>query len=585
MPAAMGRFRRYWIAAASLLLCSGLTVSAATTASAATGTRAGVGRTASTGIPTAHAAAAASPFTITNPGMVHTKPDTAITFGIRYTDTDSSATETFSAAGLPPGLSIAPDTAVISGTTNSAIASYNVTVSGTDSDGNTASVQFTWNIWNGIQVGPVPSYEQSTVGTPVSVQLHATDTAPGSTFTYGASNLPVGLTLDSSTGIISGTPAALSGNMVTVTATDQTGSVGTGEFTWDVGGSITVSGLPLTTSQVLDVGEAEETPFTVHDNAAGDTLTYKAQGLPPGLRLDPANGFIYGWLTAQGNYQAVITVSGLYGGSGSSGAWFTVQGPIRDGLPGPVHLNLGDKCLDDTGDSSANGTKIQIWACNGGAAQNWVYLSDSSLEMNGKCLDVVNRSTAANAKLQLWSCTGAGNQQWDVGTGAQLRGLASGYCLTDPASSTKNGTQVEITGCGGYSLREWTLPAGPVLSAIPGRCLDDRASTANGAQVDASTCTRENPQNWTFEPDGTIRAGGKCLDDTGDSTASGAKIQIWTCNGDAAQQWTVTGANDSFGVELEHGSLCVTPTSMTATNGARLVLGTCGTDESYWHGL
>src|SRR5262249_50336882 len=160
-------------------------------------------------------------------------------FGIRYTDTDSSTTETFSATGLPPGLSIAPDTAVISGTTNSVIASYNVTVSGTDSDGNTASVQFTWYVWNRVQVGPTSSYEQSTVGMPVSVQLRATDSAPGSTFTYGASNLPTGLTLDSSTGVISGTPTALSGNKVTVTATDQTGSVGTGGFTWDVGGSIT----------------------------------------------------------------------------------------------------------------------------------------------------------------------------------------------------------------------------------------------------------------------------------------------------------------------------------------------------------
>jgi hypothetical protein len=583
MPAAMGRFRRYWIAAASLLLCSGLTVSAATTASAATGTRVGTDHTASTGIATAHAAAAANPFTITNPGTVRTTPDTAVKFDIRYTDTDSSATETFSAAGLPPGLSITPNTGVISGTTNTAIASYNVTVSGTDSDGNTASVQFTWDIWNRIQVGP--PYEQSTVGTPVSVQIPASDTAPGSTLTYGASNLPAGLTLDSSTGVISGTPTALSDNRVTVTATDQTGSVGTGVFTWYVDGNITISGLPTSTAQVLDVGEAEETPFTVHDNAAGDTLTYKVQGMPPGLHLDPANGIIYGWPTAQGTYVTNVTVSGLYGGSGSSTAWFAVQGPIRDGLSGPVRLNLDDKCLDDTGDKSSNGNKIEIWTCNGGAAQNWVYLADGTLEMNGKCLDVVNRSTAANAKLQLWSCTGAANQQWDVDTGAQLRGLASGYCLTDPASSTKNGTQVEITGCGGSALREWTLPAGPVLSAIPGRCVDDKASTTSGAPVDAATCTRENPENLTFEPNGAIRLGSRCLDDTADSTVSGAKIQIWACNGDAAQQWTVTGANDSFGVEVRHGSLCVTPTSMTATNGAQLVLGTCGTDESYWHVL
>jgi hypothetical protein len=53
--------------------------------------------------------------------------------------------------------------------------------------------------------------------------------------------------------------------------------------------------------------------------------------------------------------------------------------------------------------------------------------------------------------------------------------------------------------------------------------------------------------------------------------------------GSAARQWTVQGTNHSLGVELEHGSLCVSPTSMTAANGAQFVLGTCGTEEGNWH--
>lgn len=86
-------------------------------------------------------------------------------------------------------------------------------------------------------------------------------------------------------------------------------------------------------------------------------------------------------------------------------------------------------------------------------------------------------------------------------------------------------------------------------------------------------------------PNGPVRLnlGGKCLDDTGNSTTSGTGIQLWNCNGDAAQKWTMTVSLSPLGIEFQHGSLCVSPTSMTAANGAQLVLGTCGTEEGNWH--
>jgi len=35
-------------------------------------------------------------------------------------------------------------------------------------------------------------------------------------------------------------------------------------------------------------------------------------------------------------------------------------------------VNLGSgKCLDATGNSSADGTRLQIWSCSGGANQKW----------------------------------------------------------------------------------------------------------------------------------------------------------------------------------------------------------------------
>ena len=51
-----------------------------------------------------------------------------------------------------------------------------------------------------------PGSQSSTVGTAASLQIHATDSASGQTLTYSASGLPAGLSINSSSGLISGTP-------------------------------------------------------------------------------------------------------------------------------------------------------------------------------------------------------------------------------------------------------------------------------------------------------------------------------------------------------------------------------------------
>jgi hypothetical protein len=80
-----------------------------------------------------------------------------------------------------------------------------------------------------------PGNQTSTVGTAASVQIHATDSGSGQTLTYSATGLPAGLSISSSTGLISGTPTtATSGASVTVTAKDGTGVSGSASFTWTV---------------------------------------------------------------------------------------------------------------------------------------------------------------------------------------------------------------------------------------------------------------------------------------------------------------------------------------------------------------
>jgi PKD repeat protein len=90
-----------------------------------------------------------------------------------------------------------------------------------------------------------PSNQTTTVGSAASLQIHATDSATGQTLTYSATGLPSGLSINSSSGLISGTPTTAGTSTVTVKATDTTGASGSATFTW------TVSTSSCTAAQLL----------------------------------------------------------------------------------------------------------------------------------------------------------------------------------------------------------------------------------------------------------------------------------------------------------------------------------------------
>ena len=81
-----------------------------------------------------------------------------------------------------------------------------------------------------------PGSQTGSVGTAVSLQVSASDSASGQTLTYSASGLPAGLSISSSSGLISGTPTTAGTSSVTVTATDTTGASGSASFTWTISG-------------------------------------------------------------------------------------------------------------------------------------------------------------------------------------------------------------------------------------------------------------------------------------------------------------------------------------------------------------
>jgi hypothetical protein len=109
-----------------------------------------------------------------------------------------------------------------------------------------------------------PGNQTSANGATVSLQISATD-ASGAALTYSATGLPAGLSINATTGVISGKPTTNGTSSVTVTAKDSAGTSGTTSFTWTV--SATGTGGCTTAQLVGNPGfESGTTPWTESDN-------------------------------------------------------------------------------------------------------------------------------------------------------------------------------------------------------------------------------------------------------------------------------------------------------------------------------
>ncbi|WP_441251643.1 putative Ig domain-containing protein [Kitasatospora sp. McL0602] len=171
--------------------------------------------------------------TVTNPGAQNSKGSSPVSLQVYGSDSAGNAL-TYSATGLPAGLTIS-STGLITGTPTTAGAST-VTVTATSGTA-TGSTTFTWTVGSGGGESVTfrsPGNQSGATGTAVSLQVYGSDSA-GNALTYSATGLPAGLTISTS-GLITGTPTTAGASTVTVTATSGT-ATGSTTFTWVVTGS------------------------------------------------------------------------------------------------------------------------------------------------------------------------------------------------------------------------------------------------------------------------------------------------------------------------------------------------------------
>jgi len=287
--------------------------------------------------------------TITSAATASGKVGSAFSYQIAASNTPTS----YGATGLPAGLTVNSGTGLISGTPTAAGTST-VTLSAINSAG-------TGNATLTITIVAVPAITSAatangTVGSAFSYQITASNTPTG----FAATGLPAGLTVNSGTGLISGTPTAAGTSTVTMSASNA-GGTGSATLTLTIASaapvlSINATSVPFgsvalntpstqdvtltssgTTSVTVNSATVTGTGFTLSSGPTFPVTLTPGQTATLGVEFDPttagaATGQLTITSTSSTNGTAVITLSGT-GTAGSYAVDLSWEAPTNSTDP------------------------------------------------------------------------------------------------------------------------------------------------------------------------------------------------------------------------------------------------------------
>jgi hypothetical protein len=388
-------------------------------------------------------------WTITTPVTVDAPPAQSSVVGVPISGvqvTGSSGLTYSAPSGLPPGLSIS-SSGLITGTPT-ATGTYQVTVQGTDGTF-TDSKQFTW-IVNPVTVTVTsPGNQIGIVGIATTLQAHASDNDGGG-IVYSATGLPPGLSINASSGLVSGTPAAAGAYAVTLTATDGSTSQSSA-FTWTISSATVAVANPG--NQTGRVGSRTSLKINAADDNGG-ALSYNATGLPPGLTISGSTGLITGVPSAAGRF--AVTVAAVDGGSVASTQFsWTVAGPPRSPSGSLSGIVDGKPKLSLSISAGANAPGIK----------KLVLILPSGLTFTGKTGKGIALTGPGGSRLKGFKLKGSGGRL-TITLGQAVRHVT--IALSTPAIRASGGliSRVRQRSAGKLALRLTATDAGGFASTL-----------------------------------------------------------------------------------------------------------------------
>ncbi|MGV3659672.1 MAG: GEVED domain-containing protein [Prosthecobacter sp.] len=431
------------------------------------------------------------------------------TLSIAYSQTvaatggTASYTYAVTSGTLPSGVTLNASTGVISGVPNVA-GTFNFTVRATDANGcqgtQAYSVVMTCPT---IAITPA-AMSTGAVGTPYSQALSASGGAASySGWTVTSGTLPAGLTLNSSSGVISGTPTVSNGAgaSFTVRVTDANGCQGSQVISLKICPVITLSPATLPASMV-------NAAYTQAITASGGSGTYiytlSSGTLPAGLMLNTA-GTLSGTPTSTTSRTFTVTATDANGCSGSRSYTVAPACPTITISPATAAGGAVGVAYSQTLIPGGGVPSYGSWTVTSGTLPAGLALDASTGVISGT--PTTGNGSGATFTVRVTDSNGC--------TGSQAVTLKVCPVITLSPASLPNGTintayNQTVTGTGGggtytYAVSSGALPAGLALNvntgAISGTPTSTSAATFTIRATDSNACQGSASYTITPAPD------------------------------------------------------------------------------------
>jgi hypothetical protein len=329
-----------------------------------------------------------------------------------------------------------------------------------------------------ITTSPLPNGE-------VSIAYSETLKASGGSGTYitwsvTAGTLPDGLSLDASTGNISGTPTTAGTSTITVQVTDSTGRTATEDL------SITIAGAPtIITTSPLPNGEVGIAYLEFLEASGGSgiytTWSITAGTLPDGLSLTASLGIIHGTPTITTTSTITVQVTDSNGLTGTQDLSITIAAaptitttsPLPDGEVGIAY----SKTLEASGGSGTYTT----WSITAGALPDGLSLGASTGVISG----TPTAATTSIIIVQVTDSNGLTGVQYLSITIAAAPIITTTSPLPDGEMGVAYSETLEASG-GSGTYTTWSITAGTLPEGLS---LDSSTGAISGTPTATGTST------------------------------------------------------------------------------------------------
>ena len=278
---------------------------------------------------------------------------------------------------LPQNLGLNPTTGIISGTPTAPAGTFPFTVRVQDISGQQdtkdLSVRVTLTTPPQITTTSLPG---GTAGQPYNERVRSTGGIGQLAWSVSAGSLPPGLTLDPSSGTISGTPTRGGSFTFTVKITDSVGQSDTQDL------SINVTPLSITTTSLPSgsIGQVYNQTVQTKGGVAPLNFSISQGSLPAGLNVNQSTGVISGTpILPGGTSSFTVRVQDAGGQSATQALSITINVPVPPSittttLPGGTVGKLYNQSLQATG-----GTGALTWSLSSGSLPAALSLSPAGV--------------------------------------------------------------------------------------------------------------------------------------------------------------------------------------------------------------